>query len=293
MAEEESQAVVNEDAVVETAATESTTEETNSPDVAEETPSVQSDDGELHQPESPTESESDDEEQSEDAEDSEEEKPQTRAEKRKEQLQSEIDELSKQADPNTEIRDLVAKRNELKQRVEAKNAEVYQAATVDELLEQVNPETGDYYSRLEAKLEAREQADRVREYNEQIVNTQLTLQSEAERALREFPMFDSQSPEFNEEVAAQADQIMSAALQFDQQTGQIIGTSVSPYQLYKSLAVAAQSSARAAQIKGQKATEKMLSQADRVTGGQGKDKSYDKMSLSEKEAYLRRKGHDV
>lgn len=106
-------------------------------------------------------------------------------------------------------------------------------------------------------------------------------------------MFDEKSPDYNAEVSEQAAQIMRNSLQIDENTGQIIGSSVSPYQLYKTIAAASQASAKTAQVKAQKSVQQMLSHADTPSGGQGREKTYQRMSLSEKEAYLRRKGHDV
>lgn len=182
-----------------------------------------------------------------------EEEPQGKAEDRKQQL-------------NAEIRDLVSQRNTLKAQVEQANAAVYQPATEQELLEQTNPETGENYNRLEAKLAAMEQAQEVERYNNQVAEAQLTLSTEAQAALKDFPMFDSESPEYNKEIAAQVDQLLGQNLVFDPNTNQIIGSNVSPYQLYKTIADASRASEVNGQVKGQQASNKMQSRVDSTSG---------------------------
>lgn len=226
------------------------------------------------------------------------------AEKRKQQLESEISELEQKlpeeteqvkedTSPNQEIRDLVAKRNSLRQRVEQTNGEAYRLATEQQLLDQVNPETGEYYSPLEAKVTLMEQRQQLEAYNSQIAEAQLTISTEAEKALRDFPMFDSTSDKYNPEIAQQVDQILGKSLEFDPRTGQVINSRVSPYQLYKSFHDTYMASEARGRVQGQKATEQMLSQADNAGGAPQADKSFSQMNLKEKEAYLRRKGHDV
>lgn len=170
------------------------------------------------------------------------EKPQGKAEERKQQL-------------NTEIRDLVSQRNELKAEVEKINAQVYQPATVDELQEQG-------MSALEARVEAMAQAQEMEKFNSQVAEAQLTIESESNRVITDFPIFNPDSEEYNAEIASQAGQLLQQNLITDPNSGQIIGSNLSPYQLYKTLAAAHSSSAAQGQIKGQKATEQMLASAD-------------------------------
>jgi hypothetical protein len=165
-----------------------------------------------------------------------------KAEQRKEQL-------------NTEIRDLVAQKNALKAEVEKKNAEVYQVASVDELTEQG-------LSDSDAKVEALRQQYEMDKYNSQVADAQLTLSSEAERVLNDFPVFNPESKGYDKELAEEAATLLEANLDIDQNTGQIIGSRVSPYQLYKTLARASTLSTTKGQLKGQQATEKMLANAD-------------------------------
>lgn len=187
--------------------------------------------------------------------------PQGKAEERKQQL-------------NEEIRDLVAQRNAIRAEVERSSAEVYQPATDEELLGQINPETGEYYNRLEAKLASMEQHQEIERYNNQVAEARLTLNSEATRALNDFPMFDENSKEYNPEITAQVDKILGANLIFDPNTNQIIGSNVSPYQLYQTVASTYQAAASKGQADAQKATEKMMANAD-VPGGAAQKSSGD------------------
>lgn len=166
----------------------------------------------------------------------------TKADERKSQL-------------NNEIRDLVATRNALKAEVEKANADVYQPATEKDLVDEG-------MSATEAKVEALRQQIEVRDYNERVAEAQLTIESESQRVLSDFSAFNPDSPEYDKELANEAAELLQQNLITDPNTGQIIGTNVSPYQLYKTLARASGISATKAQIKGQAAAEKQLANVD-------------------------------
>ena len=274
----------------ESSSTESAPEQTNSPtaeptdldeddetlgddwddDSTDEQESEQSDESEESDDEEAgeeTESDESDEQTEEDkSEESTEEQPQSKAEKRKEQL-------------NTEIRDLVAERNRIRQEVESLNGQVYQPASVDKLLETENPDTGDYYTRVEAQLEAMRQEREVERYNNQVTEARLQLQSETAKALREFPMFDETSSEYDKDAAQDAYELIEPNLirdpnvpEIDPTTGQptgrgvVIGSRVSPYTIIKKLAGSTSRASTRSQVKAQKATETMLRNADPSPG---------------------------
>lgn len=284
---EEANPVVNDSAVVEPAVTDSTPVENNSPSAEdadfdagfnEDQPAP----AETVEPDDEPIVVEDDEQAEPDSEETEaEEKPQTAAEKRKEQLEGEIQDAKQQlgVDPNTEIRDLVSARNAIRQAVEQKNQEAYVPASEDELLEQVNPETGEYYNRLEAKLEAREQRDQIREYNERVSEAKLGLYSEVQRINTEFPMFNEQSPEYNPQIAQQVYQIAEQALIKDPRTGDVIGSNVPLYSIYKTVADSYNLAAATGQAKQQRATESMLRNTDAIS-------SAAKESAPKKDAFL-------
>lgn len=279
--------VVNEAEVVDTSTTDSTPVETadqsesnvEQPEAFDSGEYASSDDlPKDEEAEDESDDTSDDEPEADESD--EQEKPHSKGEQRKEQL-------------NTEIRDLVAQRNQLKQQVEQLNSQAYQLPSEQELQDQINPDTGEYYTALEAKLTRLEQQQQLRDYTERVTEAQMTVSTEAERALKDFSWADEKSPDYNEELAREADQILKENLVVDPNTGQIIGSRISPYKLYKSYDVATKASQRKAQIQGQKSVEKMMAAADPTTGGRGAEKTFSKMSLEEKAAYLRKKGHDV
>jgi subtilase family serine protease len=176
------------------------------------------------------------------AEETSEEQPQGKAEERKQQL-------------NSEIRDLVARRNEIKAQVEKLNGQVYQPATGEELVEQgMSPEM--------AEIEVMKQEREIERYNTQVAESQLTIEHESNKVLNDFPIFDPDSAEYRPEIAASAAKILKANLVTDPNTGQVIASNVSPYELYQSFAEAVRLSAEQGQIKGQQATERMLARVD-------------------------------
>lgn len=208
------------------------------------------------------------------------------ADQRKDQLKGEIEELSKETgvDPNTEIRDLVAKRNALRDLQDAKARET-QLASESELLNEVNPETGEYYTPQEANRLARAQALEQQQetaaqerYQAEVRQNQITLDGEASQALKDFPIFDPQSADYKPEIATEAAKLIDQNLIRDPNTpeldangqptgrGMIIGSNLSPYALLKTIADATKSGADEGQINGQKASEKMLAETDTPGG---------------------------
>jgi chromosome segregation ATPase len=160
------------------------------------------------------------------------EEPKTKADQRKEQL-------------NGEIRDLVSEKNQLKEQIEQLNNQVYQPQTKDELVEEG-------YSEEEARVMALEQKLELKDYNEQVINAQVGLAQEAQRIEREFPIFNPDSPDYDQEIASQAAELLEESLITDPNTGQIVGSHNNMYKLYKSIAGAYQKSSVSGQVKGQK-----------------------------------------
>ena len=156
---------------------------------------------------------------------------------------------------NTEIRDLVAQRNALKEQVEKANGEVYQPESAAELEEQG-------LTTLEAKVEAMRQSLEMEKYNAQVTDAQLTMSSEADQILRDYPIFDPSSTDFDKDLAEGAAEVLEANLIKDPNTGQIIGTNISVKKLYQTLARASGNSTVKGQIKGQQDAETMLANAD-------------------------------
>jgi hypothetical protein len=207
--------------------------------------------------EKPQEAEADKESVEADA-DKPEDKPLGKAEERKTQL-------------NTEIRDLVAQRNALKDEVAKTNQQVYQPATEQELEDEGLNAT-------DAKVEALRQRIEIRDYNDKVADAQLTIESESQRVLNDFPAFNPDSKDYDEELSTEAAQLLEANLVFDPNSGQVIGSNVSPYQLYKTLARAQGISATKGQLKGQQATEQMLANADSTASASPAKKPVDPLT---------------
>lgn len=155
----------------------------------------------------------------------------------------------------SEIRDLVAVRNGLKADVSDTNAKYYKPASQAELEDAgMDP--------LEAKVEAMRQQGEMRDYNDAVVEAQLTIESESQRVLHDFPIFDPDSEDYNKELADSAANLFEKNLVLDPNTKQIIGSNVSPYELYQTIATAANTSKATGEIAGKKAVEKQLANVD-------------------------------
>lgn len=248
----------------ETTITESSTEETNS-------------DGVISLgDESMSEEEAEETEEQDNSEDETEEESETTTEAKPKDTSPKNAEMRKQQ-LNSEIRDKVAERNALRKEIAELNKQKYQLMSsndlpsVDDLMGQINADTGDYYTRTEAKLarlEAERELERAQrrmdEYTDNIVDNRLRLKDEADRALKDFPMFDADSPSYNAELAAQADQIAGNLIIQDQNTGEIIGSRGSVYDVYAAIANAAKSAEANGKIAGRQATMDMMNSADVV-----------------------------
>lgn len=176
---------------------------------------------------------------------------------------------------NSEIRERIAERNALRDEIAALSRQKYDLAsssdipTVDSLLEQINPDTGDYYTRAEAenlrlnkRLDAFEKQQEFNAYVERVADARVQLSSEANRVVKDFPIFDPESDEYNAELTAAADELMQNSLIKDEKTGQVIGARVSPYQLYSTIAKAKASGEAGGKTSGRKAALDMMNNAD-------------------------------
>lgn len=175
-----------------------------------------------------------------------------------------------------DITTLVAQRNALREEVSQLNSQVYRPATEAELQEQG-------YSPEMAAIEAFKQDQSIKEYNNQIADKQLELRSEALSIVRDFPELSpvqlngEPNPTYNEVLGSQLESLLSQNLQVDPNTGQVVGSSIPPYQIYKLVADAAKASSEAGQLKGQRATEKMLASVDSPSSASpAKDNQEDK-----------------
>ena len=232
---------------------------TGAPDKPEEEESKGTDKPEKPE-ENPKEPASTEEKQSEST-DSEDEKS-NRALERKQQL-------------NLEIRDKVAERNALREEIAELSRQKYELQsaqdipTVEALMEQINPNTGDYYTRAEAenlrlsqRLDAMEKQKEFDGYVERVTDNRIQLSNEANQVVKDFPIFDPESKEYDAELTQMADELMKAQLIIDKKTGQVIGSRVSPYQLYSVIAKAKTSGEASGKTSGRKSALDMMNNAD-------------------------------
>lgn len=225
-----------------------------------------------------------------------EEKPEPSADETKSEQKPQEGE-EKQLSPKSQNRfqSVVNERNELRQRVQELEAREAQIAHEQELVDKINPETGEYYTPAEIERlafqqsrETQQQSIEQERYELQVQQNQVAITDEALRAVQEFPMFDDQSPEFDPELAAQADIILGQSLirdpnvpEIDPTTGRptglgrIIGSQISPYQLYKTLANSSRLAAAKGQANAQKATQQMQANADVPSGSSQTSDSID------------------
>jgi uncharacterized protein (DUF3084 family) len=172
------------------------------------------------------------------------EQPKKGAEERKVQLQS-------------EIRSLVSQRNTLRQEVEAKNAEQYRPQTAAEIAELgVEP--------VLAEVRALQQRTEMAEFNAHVAETNANLNTESLQLMADYPVFDSQSSEYNEGLSQRVNSLYQkvAGITTDPKTGLITNVQTLPYDFYKSFAETHTAGAQNGAVKGQVAAEKMLAAAD-------------------------------
>jgi len=197
--------------------------------------------------ETPAEEEPEEETPEEPVEETKEEEPKKGAEARKEAL-------------NAEIRDLVSKRNELRQEITNVNAQVYQPATAEELVEQG-------YDPAMARVEALEQRTQMAEYNAYVSDLNASLNTESLRVMADYPVFDPESDQYDKSLAERATNVykQAAQVQVDPNTGLTVQANALPYDIFKAFAETAQSGTQAGAVKGQIAAEKNLAAADTVS----------------------------
>lgn len=192
-----------------------------------------------------------------DTEDEPEEPVKKNAETRKDELQ-------------TEIRELVAKRNELREEVTRVNSQVYEPQTAEELIEQG-------YDPAIARVEALEQRTKMAEYNAQVTDLNANINIESLQVMADYPVFDPDSDQYDKTLADRARDVYekSAQVQVDPNTGMIVQASVLPYDIYKAFAETSSVGAQKGKVTGQKAAEKMLSSVEPTSSAAPKQEKED------------------
>jgi len=158
---------------------------------------------------------------------------------------------------NTEIRELVAKKNELRAEVDKINGQVYQPQTPEELIEEG-------YDPAIARVEALEQKAQMAEYNNHVTDLNANINIESLQVMSDFPVFNPDAPEYDKALADRAARVYekSANIQVDPNTGLIVNANVLPYEIYKAFAETQSASVQKGSVKGQKAAEKMLANSE-------------------------------
>lgn len=161
----------------------------------------------------------------------------------------------------TEIRELVSKRNDLRAEVEQQNAKAYRVETAEELADQGLTEE-------EAENEILRQEMQMREFNLHVADLNANLNIEALQVMQDFPVFDPDSSEFDETLRDRVRVLYEQAAQpqVDKRTGLVLKSNIAPYEFYKAFAETHQSSGAKSRIEGkiegQKAADKQLAAAE-------------------------------
>lgn len=200
-----------------------------------------------------------------------EETPEERQEPKDEDPSAEWEKLNGKSQDR--FRQMANSNRELQRQLQEVQARQAQFATEQQLLDQVNPETGDYYTPEEVarigafqRLQAQQDQLKQEEYETQVRMSQNQLLEDGERALREFPQFDANSKDFDPELSKLVEPVLQANAITDPNTGEVVGMRVSPYQLLKTYHDALSRNSQKEQTIGraeaQRATEKMLANVD-------------------------------
>lgn len=193
----------------------------------------------------------------------------------------------------------VNERNELRQRLAEIEAQKAQIATEQDLLNEINPETGDYYTPQEASragfVQSRQaQQERLanEEYQLRIQQNQASIDDEATKVTQDFELLNPKSQNFNQQIADQYLELLNDNLLYAMPDGNqynratllqnginpdtqatLVGASISPYKLAKAIATPYQAAISQGetigQAKAQRATEKMLANADPASSSTG------------------------
>jgi hypothetical protein len=194
-------------------------------------------------------------------------------------------------------RSLANERNDYRQRAEQLQQQIAelqgqseQYGQEQDLMNEVNPETGDYYTPAEidqiswqANREHQNESRQQQMANLQIQQNRNNAAEDSERTLKDFPMFDESSGQFNEKLAGEYNELLGDHLFYmthdgqqasandllanniDPSTQMFIGSNASPYKLAKTIAGATHANDARNRAAAQRNTERMLANAD--TGG--------------------------
>lgn len=190
------------------------------------------------------------------------------------------------------FRQMANERNELRRQMEELQAKQAQFATEQDLLNDINPDTGDYYTPQEIeRISWARQREALNErtanelYGLQIQQNQQTINDEAAQVVNEIPLLNPESKEYIPEIGQKYVDLLNDSLVYQTVDGQqvnrstllanginpdtqatLVGYYTSPLKLAQTLSAAYQSAQKKGetlgQARAQKATEKMLANAD-------------------------------
>lgn len=150
---------------------------------------------------------------------------------------------------------LANENRDLRGYIEKLHGQIYQPQTTEELMDEgLSPEMAEVRN-LKQQLE-------VQNYNNQVVERVTALDNQSAQVISDHPIFNPDSPDYQEDLAQSAAATLANSLIRDPNTGQIVGSHLTPQQIYKPIADAYEKSRRQGQIQGQKATEQMLASVD-------------------------------
>lgn len=208
--------------------------------------------------------------------------------------------FQKLANKNREYEQNLNNPQYLQERLAQLNSRETQVATEQELMNQVNPETGEYYTPADAERIARYQVNEQTQqtlaqerYQLEVQQNQQALGNEATEVMQEFKWaaefvpgterFDpstgqvtgEKNPEYKPVLAERAAALLESSLirdpntpEVDPYTGQptgrgaIVGSQLSPKQIYQTINESLSFGATQGELQGQKATQAMLANAD-------------------------------
>lgn len=215
-----------------------------------------------------------------------------------EQAQEETPDMDKKSDDPKEDWDSLSGKsqdrfrkmnNELKEareRLAQLEARKSQVAQEQELLDTINPETGEYFTPAEAERIARYSANEKLQKELATEQARADLLADVMDAAQKYPCFDTNSQDFDESISKIADPIVAGLLRTEKDAnGQdvIVGYHVKPSVIYQAIYEAAQLASKrseiAGKLEGKKAMATMLSNAE-PTSSVGNAKS------SQKDAFL-------
>ena len=168
------------------------------------------------------------------------------------------------------IRTLANENRALREQVKANLDKVYQAPTVQELIDEGEEPAVAEAQALRKEIE-------LEKFTSQVLQVTSSLREEAQEVVHEFPFFDPKSSEYDREFTNKVDELYEKAsgIKRDPNTGEIYEATVYPYDFYKTFAEAREAGMQKGSIKGQDAALKNLAAAEQTSSAPPKKQEKD------------------